>query len=71
MKERAVQSQEREGLTDPLWEETPEQWEQRLGLIREHLTDFYFAYNLPGNCSSALSMTLWRTIPGEKGAIPT
>ena len=45
--EHAVQSQEREGLTDPLWEETAEQWEQRLGLVREHLTDFYFAYNLP------------------------
>ena len=45
--EHAVQSQEREGLLDPLWEETTEQWEQRLGLIREHLTDFYFGYNLP------------------------
>ena len=47
VKERAVQSQEREGLTDPLWEESAENWDQRLGLIREHLTDFYFAYNLP------------------------
>jgi hypothetical protein len=45
--ERAVQSQEREGLTDPLWEETAEQWELRLRLVREQVTDFYFAYNLP------------------------
>ncbi len=47
VKERAVQSQLREGMTDPLWEETAEKWEQRLALIREGLTDFYFAYNLP------------------------
>jgi hypothetical protein len=45
--EHAIQSQEREGLTDPLWEESAEHWEQRMGLVREHLTDFYFAYNLP------------------------
>lgn len=47
VKERAVQSQQREGLTDPLWEETAEEWEERLELIRDHLTDFYFSYNLP------------------------
>jgi hypothetical protein len=47
VKEHAVQSQEREGLTDPLWEESAEDWDTRLGMIREHLTDFYFAYNLP------------------------
>jgi len=46
-KEHAVESQVREGLVDPLWQETADRWDQRLGLIREHLTDFYFAYNLP------------------------
>ncbi len=46
-KEHAVESQEREGLTDPLWEETAEEWDERLDLIRDTLTDFYFAYNLP------------------------
>ncbi|MFZ6026917.1 MAG: PEP/pyruvate-binding domain-containing protein [Chloroflexota bacterium] len=46
-RERALQSQEREGMTDPTTQESPECWEQRLGLVREHLTDFYFAYNLP------------------------
>jgi hypothetical protein len=45
--EHAVQSQVREGLTDPLYEESADNWTQRLGLIRDHLTDFYFAYNLP------------------------
>jgi hypothetical protein len=47
VKEHALESQEREGLTDPLWEETASQWETRMGLERDHLTDFYFAYNLP------------------------
>jgi hypothetical protein len=46
-REKAISSQHREGLTDPLVEENPAQWEERLRLIRDHLTDFYFAYNLP------------------------
>jgi hypothetical protein len=47
VKEKAESSQRREGLTDPLAEERSEIWEQRLGQIRDQLTDFYFAYNLP------------------------
>jgi hypothetical protein len=47
VKEHALESQEREGLTDPLWEESAGEWETRMGLERDHLTDFYFAYNLP------------------------
>ena len=46
-REKAISSQQREGLTDPLVEEASAQWEERLRLIRDHLTDFYFAYNLP------------------------
>jgi hypothetical protein len=44
---KAVESQKREGITDPLFEETPEDWDKRVRHIRAHLTDFYFAYNLP------------------------
>ncbi len=47
VREKAMLSQKREGLTNPLVQETAPQWEQRLELIRDHLTDFYFAYNLP------------------------
>lgn len=47
VEEKAVLSQQREGLTNPLVEEDARQWEQRLEQIRDHLTDFYFAYNLP------------------------
>jgi hypothetical protein len=46
-KEKAELSQNREGLLNPLAEEGDEDWEQRLQQIRDQLTDFYFAYNLP------------------------
>jgi hypothetical protein len=46
-KDKAVISQQREGLLDPYAEEDSTAWEERLQQIRDHLTDFYFAYNLP------------------------
>ncbi len=45
--QKAIESQKREGLTDPLIEESPADWDKRVRYIRAHLTDFYFAYNLP------------------------
>src|SRR5215510_14227128 len=47
LKEKAVLSQQREGIYNGLQEESPEQWELRWSRIRRTLTDFYFAYNLP------------------------
>ncbi len=47
VEDKAVQSQFREGLTDPYSQETNEMWNRRVQKIRDHLTDFYFAYNLP------------------------
>ncbi len=46
VREKAVLSQWREGLIDPV-EEGELVWQQRLQVIRDHLTDFYFANNLP------------------------
>jgi len=46
VREKAIRSQQREGITNPVGEEPLEVWEERLRLIRDHLTDFYFAYNL-------------------------
>ncbi len=46
VREKAVQSQAREGLHNPFAEESAEIWETRMARIRSHLTDFYFAYNL-------------------------
>lgn len=47
VRQKAVQSQEREGIDDPLTEERPGIWARRLEIVRDNLTDFYFAYNLP------------------------
>ena len=47
VREKAILSQKREGLFDPFAQELPEVWEERLRQVRDHLTDFYFAYNLP------------------------
>ncbi|MBE9525007.1 MAG: PEP/pyruvate-binding domain-containing protein [Chloroflexi bacterium] len=46
VRKKAVESQAREGLSDPLWEETQDVWETRLARVRSHLTDFYFSVNL-------------------------
>ena len=46
-RQKAIQSQLREGLHDPYGEEAAETWEERLRRVRDYMTDFYFAYNLP------------------------
>jgi hypothetical protein len=46
-REKAILSQQREGITDPLTQEPVDVWERRLAKVRDDLTDFYFAYNLP------------------------
>ncbi|MFH1524793.1 MAG: PEP/pyruvate-binding domain-containing protein, partial [Chloroflexota bacterium] len=45
--EKAVLSQQREGLFDPVQDEDAEQWDLRFHRVQRTLTDFYFAYNLP------------------------
>jgi hypothetical protein len=47
VRQKALESQEREGLDDPFSEEVPDVWEQRLAIMRDDLTDFYFAHNFP------------------------
>ncbi len=47
VKNKAIASQQREGLRDPLVEEAEDVWQRRLAQIRDNLTDFYFAHNLP------------------------
>jgi hypothetical protein len=45
-REKALLSQRREGIINPLHEEPADVWERRLTKMRDELTDFYFAYNL-------------------------
>ncbi len=49
VEKKAIASQRAEGLTNPTVQESAEVWQERVDLIRDHLTDFYFAYNLPYN----------------------
>ncbi len=46
-RKKGIESQVREGLHNPLEEEQADVWETRLMRIRDSLTDFYYAYNLP------------------------
>ena len=62
--EKAIQSQAREGLHNPFQDEAVEVWETRLARIRSHLTDFYFAYNLPYEIFEQIV----RQVLGERGA---
>ncbi len=43
VRQRALESQRREGIRDPLIEEATETWQQRICSIRDHLTDSYFS----------------------------
>jgi hypothetical protein len=45
--EKAVLSQQREGVFSAVQQEDANQWEIRLNRVQRTLTDFYFAYNLP------------------------
>lgn len=62
-KRKAVDSQAREGLHNPYEEEKADVWEERLQRVRDSLTDFYFAYNLP----YAEFETLVRQMLAERG----
>jgi hypothetical protein len=44
---KSVWTQRQEGLSDPLSQESTTEWTKRVEIIRDHLTDFYFALNLP------------------------
>jgi hypothetical protein len=47
VREKAILSQRREGLLDPIVEEPDDVWVERVSRIRDTLTDFYYAYNIP------------------------
>lgn len=66
VRKKAIESQIREGLHNPFGEESFEIWEMRRERIRDALTDFYFAYNLPYSDFE----NLVRQTVGERGEIP-
>ncbi|HSF83505.1 MAG TPA: PEP/pyruvate-binding domain-containing protein [Anaerolineales bacterium] len=64
VREKAIRSQAMEGVHNPFADEPAEVWEMRLMRVREHLTDFYFAYNLPYD----LFEQIIREVLSERGA---
>jgi hypothetical protein len=66
VRERAIRSQATEGLHDPFAEEPNDIWELRLMRVRDFMTDFYFAYNLPYD----LFEQIVRNTLAERGAGP-
>ncbi len=70
VKDKAVLSQQREGISDPYSQESAEVWQERLTQIRDHLTDFYFAYNLPfAVFEEIMRDILARRTPGRENAL--
>ena len=66
VQQKARQSQRREGLFDPMRDEAGETWQTRLGIVRDNLTDFYFAYNLPHELFEELVRTvLTERVPSQ------
>ena len=66
VREKAIRSQAMEGLHDPFAEEPTDIWELRLMRVRDFMTDFYFAYNLPYD----LFEQIVRDTLAERGAGP-
>jgi hypothetical protein len=66
VRQKAIQSQAREGLHDPYVEEKPDVWQARTAIVRDHLTDFYFAYNLPHELfEEVVRQTLAERVPSQ------
>jgi len=64
VRQKAIRSQEREGLFNPYLEEAGDTWELRCSIIREQLTDWYYSQNLPFD----LFEKLVREVLNERGA---
>ena len=64
---KAITTQKKEGLSDPFGQESPAEWAERVRIIRDHLTDFYFALNLPhGRFEEIVRSTISPRKPGEE-----
>jgi hypothetical protein len=63
IREKAIQSQVREGLSNPIGEEAAETWELRLARIRDQYTDLLFSQHL----SFDLFQKIVTVVLGEQG----
>jgi hypothetical protein len=65
VRQLAIESQQREGISDPFKEEPEDVWLARLKKMRDYLTELHFANNL----SFALFEELVREVLEERGAL--
>jgi len=63
VRKQAIQSQEREGLMNPVGEEPAEIWEERHARVRDQLTDLIFSQQLPFD----LFQTIITDVLNERG----
>jgi hypothetical protein len=71
VREKAIRSQYLEGLEYPYEQEAPEIWLQRVQQIRDDLTDFYFAYNLPHDLFAEIVIAVLQDRKPDKEVILT
>lgn len=66
VKQKAIESQQREGLTDPFSQEEANQWQRRKDRIRDYQTDAYFGFNLGASLLDHLIEEVLADQPGNK-----
>ncbi len=69
VKEKAIESQRREGLHDPFGQEQTNIWQKRKSRVRDFQTDAYFANNLSLSLLDQIIEELRQTQPGQNGSI--
>lgn len=63
VRDRAIESQKREGLYDPFNHEPASLWQKRKGRIRDFHTDFYYGHNFPISQFEELVQSVLNTQP--------
>jgi hypothetical protein len=66
VKQKAIESQRREGLTDPFGQEEANLWQRRKDRIRDYQTDAYFGVNLGSYLLEHLIEEVLADQPGNK-----
>jgi hypothetical protein len=65
VRQKALESQRREGVYDPFGEERAGVWQERKSRIRDYQTDFYFGFNLPTSAFEQLVNEVLSNQPGQ------
>ncbi|MBS61280.1 MAG: hypothetical protein CL606_08270 [Anaerolineaceae bacterium] len=69
VRQRSIESQELDGQNKSLTKEPAEIWKIRTSHVRDYLTEFYFAYNLPMYLFDNIVNTLVKNRAGNKSTV--